>query len=154
MTKLGSSVFARFNPVAVLFEFTRATSIIALCTIAGYMVIGGLLGVILQMAGAKQLVEWIPPAGWCLGGVLGILQVVSRVRRERRQHVQQQHDVVDLIVLDPVFPRMQQRFKQRHFARIIRLPGLFDIRQAFFEADRAHPFPSVGERLVQQQGQE
>ena len=58
---------------------------VALATIAGYMVIGGIGGVVAIMAGAEQFAKYLPAAGWFLGGIFGLGSEFERRRRSKQK---------------------------------------------------------------------
>ncbi|MDG1894382.1 MAG: hypothetical protein P8J37_05710 [Fuerstiella sp.] len=68
-----------------LVSIVQFLGTVALATIAGYMVIGGIGGTVAVMAGAKQIAAYLPAAGWVLGGIFGIGSEFERRRRSKRK---------------------------------------------------------------------
>lgn len=68
---------------------------IALATIAGYMLIGGLGGTILLMVGAPKAAPIAVSIGWLLGGIFGIGGEVERLRRSRNRKATIESATVD-----------------------------------------------------------
>lgn len=55
---------------------------VAVGTIAGTMIVGGLLGTLASLAGLDQVVGYAAPVGWVLGGVIGFFSERSLWRRK------------------------------------------------------------------------
>ncbi len=56
----------------IAFRLVRLFFTFALATVAGYAVLGGLLGFALLFAGAKSWIPYAGGLGWCLGGLVAI----------------------------------------------------------------------------------
>jgi len=68
-----------------LFRLTflalKLMSTVALCSIAGYMVVGGIVGMIGLALKADVVVKYAPPVGWLLGAIVGLANEIPRMSK-------------------------------------------------------------------------
>lgn len=67
--------------LTVVFEVGQLILTISMGSIAGYMVIGGFVGMGLMLAGAKNLIPWATSIGWGLGAIAGGGTQIAQWRR-------------------------------------------------------------------------
>ena len=84
-----SEVGPRF--LLALVSVLQFLGTVALATIAGYMVIGGIGGTVAVMARAEQVAAYLPAVGWILGGVFGVGSEFERRRRSKRKKAGSTH---------------------------------------------------------------
>lgn len=81
MSDSSQNAVRRFGLFDVAFHSLRLVSTVAICTIAGYMVVGGIVGNISMMLGAKTIAQMAVGSGWILGGIVGVANEIPRIRR-------------------------------------------------------------------------
>ncbi|MEM7474646.1 MAG: hypothetical protein AAF483_06600 [Planctomycetota bacterium] len=81
MSKPNSATNSALAVLFSLIPICQFVGTVAMATIAGYMVIGGIGGTIALMAGWKSWAGFFPAGGWILGAIFGIGSEIGRLRR-------------------------------------------------------------------------
>ena len=76
---------SRVDPVDIVLIALRGLFTVALCTVAGFMVVGGIVGTAGLLLGWKTVAEYAPTIGWLLGAVFGLCEIV-RIQKSKKSH--------------------------------------------------------------------